>query len=107
MVEETASGEAAGICGLVKREELDDVDVGFAFLPRFWSRGYATESAAAVVDYAWTVVHLPRLVAITNPDNVRSINVLEKVGLRFEKLVTFGAEGRELKLFACAAPRDA
>jgi RimJ/RimL family protein N-acetyltransferase len=95
-----ASGEAAGICGLVKRDGLDDVDVGFAFLPQHWHKGYAVESAAAVKEYAVRVVGLRRLVAITSPGNVPSIRVLEKIGLGFEKMVRLTRKGAELKLFS-------
>jgi RimJ/RimL family protein N-acetyltransferase len=41
--------EPIGMCGLIKRESLPDVDIGFAFLPAFWSRGYALEAATAVM----------------------------------------------------------
>lgn len=99
VVKET--GEAAGICGLVKRDGLDDVDIGFALLPQHWKKGYAVESARAVKDYASSVVGLSRLVAITSPDNRASIRVLEKIGLRFEKMVRLSVKGEELKLFSC------
>ena len=74
-----------GMCGLLKRDELADVDVGFAFLERYVGRGYATESASAVMDYGYHVLGLDRIVAITSPDNHGSIRVLEKLGLQFEK----------------------
>lgn len=89
-----------GICGLVKREALDDVDIGFAFLPAFWSKGYAFESAAAVMRYAQDVIGLNRIAAIVSPDNDRSIGVLNKLGLRFERLITWPEDGSELKLYA-------
>jgi len=77
-----ASGEAAGICGLVKRDGLDDPDVGYAFLERFWGQGFATESAAAVVDYARAKLGLATVVAITTPKNLGSIAVLKKIGFK-------------------------
>jgi RimJ/RimL family protein N-acetyltransferase len=89
-----------GICGLVKRDGLTDVDIGFAFLPRFWSRGYAYESAAAVMSYGMNVLGLKRLVAITNEDNASSIKVLEKIGLRFEQMIRLTPDSPEIKLFA-------
>lgn len=94
-------GKAAGICGLVKRDGLDDVDIGFAFLPGYWSKGYATESALAVKRYALGVVGLKRLVAITSPTNRPSIRVLEKLGFAFEKMVRLAPQNDELKLFSC------
>jgi len=95
-----ATGEAAGICGLVKRDGLDDVDIGFAFLPQHWGQGYAVESATAVKDYAAKVIGLHRLVAITSPDNLASIRVLERIGLAFEAMVRLSPNGEELKLFS-------
>ncbi len=63
------SGVPVGICGLLKRDCLDDVDIGFAFLKRFWNNGYAFEAASAVMEYGWKTVGLKRLVAITAPHN--------------------------------------
>lgn len=94
------SGVPIGICGLLKRESLKDVDVGFAFLPQFWSRGYAFESASAVMAYGRSALGLNRIVAVTNPDNHGSIRVLEKLGLRFENMVRLSEDGPEIKLFA-------
>jgi RimJ/RimL family protein N-acetyltransferase len=98
-------GVPIGICGLLKREALADVDVGFAFLPEYWSKGYAFESASAVLVYARRVLGLKRIVAITSPDNAGSIRVLEKLGLRFERMVRLSDEAPEIKLFASDAPR--
>lgn len=95
-------GETAGICGLVRRKGLDDVDIGFAFLPQHWKKGYAVESARAVKTYAADVVGLKRLVAITAPGNEPSIRVLEKLGFVFERMVRLEPAAPELKLFSCA-----
>jgi len=92
-------GTPVGICGLVKREGLADVDVGFAFLSRHRARGYAVESAGAVLIHARQVLGLQRIVAITAPDNVGSIAVLERIGLKFERLIRLADSGPELKLF--------
>jgi RimJ/RimL family protein N-acetyltransferase len=94
------TNESIGMCGLIKREGLDDVDIGYAFLPRFWSKGYAVESALATKEYAKDVIGLKRLVAITDPANEGSIRVLEKIRLRFEKMVKLSDDDIELKLFA-------
>ena len=96
------SGEAAGICGLVKRDGLDDVDIGFALLPAHWKKGYGVESALAVRNYAAGVLGLRRLVAITAPANWPSIRVLEAIGLAFERMVRLTPEAEELKLFSCS-----
>jgi RimJ/RimL family protein N-acetyltransferase len=89
-----------GICGLVKRETLEDVDVGFAFLPQYWSRGYACESAYAVLAYARDILKIKRIAGITTVDNHGSIHVLEKLGLKFEKMIKLTGDDAELKLFA-------
>ena len=94
------SGVRIGICGLIKRETLKDVDIGFAFLPQFWSQGYAFEAASAVMTYGRNVLGMNRIVAITSPDNYASIKVLEKIGLRFEQMIRPSADGPEVKLFA-------
>jgi len=88
-----------GICGLVKRDGLVDVDVGFALLSRYCSQGYAVESASAVLVHARKVLRLQRIVAITSPDNAGSIAVLEKIGLKFERMIRLAEHSPELKLF--------
>jgi len=94
------TNESIGMCGLIKRDTLEDVDIGYAFLPRFWSKGYAVESALAVKEYAKNVVGLNRIVAITDPENEGSIRILEKIGLQFERMVKLSDDDIELKLFA-------
>lgn len=103
LVELKESGAAAGICGLVKRDALADVDIGFAFLPRHWSKGYALESALAVKAYALDVLGLKRLVAIVNPDNGGSIKVLEKIGLKYERMIRLSDDAPEICLYALVA----
>ena len=93
-------GIPIGICGLLKREALADVDIGFAFLPAFWKKGYAFESASAVLAYGRDVVGLDRIVAITSPNNSGSINVLRKIGLVFERMIKLSEDGSKIKLFA-------
>ncbi|MGW6194185.1 GNAT family N-acetyltransferase [Bacillus cereus] len=86
-----------GMCGLIKRDSLEDVDIGFAFLEKVRSKGYGYESAAAVIEYGVQKLGLKRIVAITSIDNVASGTLLEKVGLRFEKIIS--DSGEDLKLF--------
>jgi RimJ/RimL family protein N-acetyltransferase len=99
LVELKETGVAIGICGLLKRDSLPDVDVGFAFLPAYWSQGYALESAAAVMTYGREVLGLRRIVAITSPDNDPSIRLLEKIGLRFEGMIKLSEDQAEVRLF--------
>jgi RimJ/RimL family protein N-acetyltransferase len=99
-VERKDDGEPMGMCGLIKRDTLPDVDIGFAFLPRFWGQGYAREAAAAVLALGKDTLGLKRIVAITNPDNESSIRLLESLGFRFETVLRLSADGAETKLFA-------
>jgi len=93
------SNESLGMCGLIKRDTLDDVDIGYAFLPRFWSKGYAVEAALACRDYARDAAKLNRLVAIVDPANQGSIRVLEKIGMQYEKMIKLSTDDIDLKLF--------
>ncbi len=88
-----------GICGLIKRDELEDVDIGYAFLPQYWSKGYAFESASAVLTYARNVLEIKRVLGITTMDNHSSIRVLEKLGFKFQRMVKLSEDNMELKLF--------
>jgi len=97
-VELKETGERIGLCGLLKRNWLADPDIGFAFLPRFWSRGYAFESASAVIAWGRAERNVTRVVAIAAPANRGSARVLEKLGLRFERVV-HSPEGQESRLF--------
>jgi RimJ/RimL family protein N-acetyltransferase len=88
-----------GMCGLVKRDTLPDADIGFAFLERYWGEGYAYESADAVMRYAREKLGIKRVLAITTPDNVASGKLLNKIGLRFDRLKKLSADAAEVKLF--------
>ena len=83
-----SSGEHIGLCGLVKRDTLDCPDIGYAFLPEHSGKGYASESANAVMDYATHILGIERIVGITSLDNKGSIKILEKVGLVFNKMIS-------------------
>lgn len=103
LTELKGSATPIGICGLRKRESLSDVDIGFAFLPQFRGKGYAYEAASAVMAFGKSVLGLRRIVAVTTPDNHRSVKVLEKLGLRFEHMVKLDEDGPEISLFASDA----
>jgi RimJ/RimL family protein N-acetyltransferase len=100
MTELKEDAQPIGICGLVKRDTLPDVDVGFALLPQFAGHGYAGEAATAVMEHARRKFGLTRVVAITNPENHGSIRVLEKIGLSFERLILVATGAEELALYA-------
>jgi len=100
LVELKDSDVPIGICGLLKRDALDDVDVGFAFVPESWSKGYAFESASAVVAYGRDTHGLKRIVAISSQDNIASVNLLAKLDFYFDRMVTMPGDKEELRLFA-------
>lgn len=93
------SSTPMGMCGLIRRDSLEDVDIGYAFLPEFWSQGYALEAASAVLGYAKTTVGLKRVVAIVSPHNQSSIKLLQKIGFTYEKMITLPGDDEEIKLF--------
>ncbi len=92
-------GTPIGMCGLLKREALEDADIGFAFLPEHWARGYACESAAAVLALGHSTFGLERIAAIANTDNAASIRVLEKIGMKFQRMMTMPGESHEIRLY--------
>lgn len=89
-----------GICGLLKRDNLGDVDLGFAFLERFWGRGYAYEAARGSLEYAATRLGATRVLAITVPGNTRSIAVLERLGFKYESEFSHPGSDEVLALYA-------
>lgn len=94
------TGESIGMCGLIKRDTLENVDIGYAFLPRYWAKGYAVESTLGMKIYAKDVVGLNKLVGIVDPANEESIRVLEKIGLTYEKMIRLPEDSIDLKLFS-------
>ena len=95
LVELKESYTPIGMCGFLKRDELPDPDIGFAYLPEFWSKGFAFEAAKAVLQGA----RLPRVLAITSLDNDASIKLLQRLGFRFDRVITLAAGREQVKLF--------
>jgi ribosomal-protein-alanine N-acetyltransferase len=94
------TGVPAGINGLVRRPEFDDPDIGFAFLERFRGRGYALESSVAVLEYGFDTLGLERVTAMADPRNERSIRLIEKLGMRYERKVRMPGDDHDIALFA-------
>jgi RimJ/RimL family protein N-acetyltransferase len=88
-----------GICGFVRRDSLPGPDLGFAFLPKYERLGYGFESASAMMQHGRDVLGFTAVYAITTTDNDASAHLLSKLGFRFDKLFTSGAE--TLRLFVC------
>ena len=103
MVELKPNRKPIGFCGLIKRDTLDDVDIGFALLPDFCQQGYAFEAATATLEYAQTRLKLTRIVAITSQDNAASGRLLEKLGFKYERLLQPSPDDDELKFFVFEA----
>ncbi len=105
LVELKETRAALGLCGLLRRDSHPDVEIGFAFVPRARRCGYALEAATATLQLGVHALGLTRIVGLTGPDNAASIRILERLGLRFERLVHFTPDGRESRLFVyqCAA----
>jgi len=93
------SGDVIGMCGLIRRPVLDDVDIGYSLLPKYWLKGYAVEACRGVMQNA-KEIGLKRVVAIVDPKNAGSIRVLEKLGMRYEKMVRLPKDDIDLKFFS-------
>ena len=94
------SQTSIGLCGLIKRKALKDVDIGYAFLPEYWGKGYAMESASTVISYGKSIHRLSRLVGITLPSNHSSVKLLQKLGFQFEAIVMTTADTKELEMYS-------
>ena len=92
--------EPVGMSGLVNRSGLNDIDIGFSFLARHRRKGYAYECSKAMLAYAKNVLKIDRVVAITHIDNTASGNLLEKLGLTFDRIIELSEDGKDqCKLF--------
>lgn len=98
LIERKEGAASVGVCGLLKRDYLDDVDIGYALLPQFSKKGYAFEATHALMKYAIEELHLQRIIAITTFDNKKSQSLLEKLGLTYEKKVVEKEKNGEVGL---------
>jgi ribosomal-protein-alanine N-acetyltransferase len=94
------TGVPIGMCGLLRRDTLPDVDLGFAFLPAYRGQGFAREAAAATLAYARGTLGLARILAIVSPENAASMRVLEALGMAQEGMVRLSAGADAVCLFA-------
>ena len=88
-----------GICGFVKRDNFEYADIGFAFLPQFEKKGYAFESALAMMKYGREVLKFEEVLAITTQDNESSGRLLGKLNFKFDELIEM-PNGEVLKLYS-------
>jgi ribosomal-protein-alanine N-acetyltransferase len=97
---EKSTGKAIGICGLVNRQGLEDIDLGYALLPQYRGQGFAFEAANASLQYGNERLGLGRIVAITAPGNRSSCELLERLGFHYERRMVLPGEQEELLLYA-------
>ena len=97
-----SDGAPIGMCGLLKRDILPDVDLGYAYLPEFWGQGYAFEAAAATLRHAAGKFGLARVIAVVSEGNSGSIRVLEKLGMRFERMFSMNPAEPDVRLYGVA-----
>jgi RimJ/RimL family protein N-acetyltransferase len=97
---EKSSGQIIGMCGLVKRDNLPDPDLGYSFLPEYAGQGYAFEAAQACVDAANKSFNLPTLLAIVNINNFASRKLLEKLGFSFQEMIALYDNEPDLCLYS-------
>ncbi|HEX2573979.1 MAG TPA: GNAT family N-acetyltransferase [Polyangia bacterium] len=88
-----------GMCGLIKRDLFQDVDLGYAFLPEFWGRGYAVESGAAVLAWGRRTLGLTKVIAVVTPTNAGSIKVLERLGFSFSGFTRMPPDPSDVSLY--------
>jgi len=100
MVEMKNDRTAIGMCGIIKRELLENPDIGFALLPAYFGKGYAFEIASAMMNFAKNNLKLSPIYAITLPNNISSIKLLEKIGLKYSKTFCFPGDDEELLLYS-------
>lgn len=103
MVERKDDPVAIGMCGLLRRDAFEDVDLGYAFLPEFWSKGYALESACAVLALGKRALGLSRFIAFVSPGNQGSIRVLEKLGFAPSGRAKLSPETEEAVVYSLGA----
>jgi len=101
-----SDGSKIGICGLFKRDNLEDPDIGFAVLPDFCSKGYAGEAAFAVVAHARDDLGLREITAIVSPSNAPSIGLIEKLGLSFDRMITMPGDEEEISLYSTVLSQE-
>jgi RimJ/RimL family protein N-acetyltransferase len=89
-----------GMCGLLKREALEFPDLGFAFLEEYEGAGYAMESASAILSFARQHLNISTLLAITLPDNAKSVRLLMSLGFEFVRNIIMPPDEKMLQLYS-------
>ena len=90
-----------GWAGLAYLWEFDEIDLGYRFLPKYWGMGYATEASFAILAYGFNQLDIKSIVAIAMEENKASIRVMEKVGMKFEKLAPYELGSKDAIWYRC------
>jgi RimJ/RimL family protein N-acetyltransferase len=98
-VAQRSDGASIGMCGLLRRDILPDVDIGYAYLPEYWGQGYALEAANATLRHAAAKFGLARVIGVVSEGNTSSIRVLEKLGMSFERMVSMRPDEPDVRLY--------
>ncbi|HEX6982673.1 MAG TPA: GNAT family N-acetyltransferase [Balneolaceae bacterium] len=99
LVETKPDRKPVGVCGLIQRDFLPDVDLGFALAPEHRSKGYAREAATATIAYGKDVIGLDRITAIVSPGNSASIRLLKELDFTFDRTFDY-PDSDKIHLFA-------
>jgi len=99
-VELKSSATPIGVCGLIQRDFLKDVDLGFGFLAKYRGQGYAHEAAQATLSYGVEELEYRRIAGFTSLDNEKSANLLQKLGMKDEGKIRYASTADYVKLFA-------
>lgn len=104
LIETKEEGTPIGLCGLLHRDFLKDVDLGFALLSQYWGNGYAFEAARATLTYGAEILGQRRIVGFTSLDNEKSANLLQKLGMKDEGTIKYASTSEDIRLFAIEYP---
>jgi len=99
VVESNDEKTPIGLCGLIKRDYLDYVDLGFGFIPRYWGKSFAYEASVMCLDYAFNVIKSDRVLAVTVPENGNSINLLDRLGFKYKNEISLAGKNEILSLY--------
>ena len=100
------TGELIGMAGLKFLDDLQEVDLGYRLLPKYWGLGLATEAARSCVDHGFDTLRLPRILGLVDPENIRSVRVLQKLGFVFDSVIGYGSQPAAKYVLERAAVAD-
>jgi len=90
-----------GWSGLAYLPEFDQIDIGYRFLQQYWGFGYATEASRAILTHGFEKLGMNRIIAIAMKGNKASINVMQKIGMQFDKYAPYEVGGEDVVWYWC------